>query len=55
MDIFQFIDKVEDIWEEIEKLEAEAPRHCSAMIAIMRRCMEELGEYYYGDKQVKPK
>ena len=53
MDIYQFVDKVEGIWEEIENLEREAPPHCSVIIALLRRCTEELGNVYYDEQQRK--
>ena len=53
MDIYQFIDETETIWRDIQKLDEKAPPECSAVIAIARRCLEELAYLCYEEKKNK--
>lgn len=57
MDIYQFISETEIIWREIKKLDEKAPLDCSAVIAIARRCFEELAHvcYQYKLNEENPK
>lgn len=53
MDVSQFLDEINKIWEQIKELEKQAPECCSAILGISRICIEELANGYYYDPPKK--